>query len=94
MYNSMSETYSFWCFIYNIILDVVPVKKSALKYGYGNGTILLDDLDCRGNENHLLVCQRDKHNIAEHDCMHSEAAGVKCGGKEYSSSRTSSSGPL
>ncbi len=61
--------------------DLIPVKKSALLYGRGNGTILLDDLDCRGSEMNLLQCKSDIHKNARHDCTHEEDAGVKCGGK-------------
>ena len=46
-------------------------------FGQGSGQILLDDLQCTGREASLLECS---HNgINEHNCGHSEDAGVTCG---------------
>lgn len=49
-------------------------------YGNGTGDIVLDDLDCNSTESTLLDCQEDKNNRNNHDCTHSEDAGVRCGG--------------
>ncbi|XP_031562352.1 deleted in malignant brain tumors 1 protein-like [Actinia tenebrosa] len=43
----------------------------------GRGPILLDDVHCRANENTLADCR--KPGWGQHDCGHSEDAGVKCG---------------
>ena len=47
-------------------------------YGPGNGTILLDDLECLGNESNLFECGQK---AGSHDCTHDEDAAVICMGK-------------
>lgn len=47
-------------------------------YGHGNGTILLDDLECLGSESNLFECGKKS---GSHDCTHQEDAAVVCGGK-------------
>ena len=42
----------------------------------GTGFILLDNVQCTGNESSLSQCPHD--GIGIHDCDHSEDAGVKC----------------
>ena len=49
-------------------------------FGEGNGSILLDNLVCEGDESSLLNCASDVA-IGYSDCQHSEDAGVKCEGK-------------
>ena len=61
---------------------VVPVRNATSQYGEGNGTILLDDLACKGNESNLLQCPTG--GPKQHTCDHSEIAGVKCGGMHVS----------
>lgn len=55
----------------------LPVK--AAFYGEGNGSILLDDVVCSGNEGNLLECTHSS--LFQNNCQHSEDAGVKCQGK-------------
>ncbi|XP_071476516.1 scavenger receptor cysteine-rich domain-containing group B protein-like [Diadema antillarum] len=45
-------------------------------YGPGDGTILLDDVRCTGDEPSLLDCQHRP--LGEHNCSPSEDAGVVC----------------
>ena len=41
-----------------------------------SGPILLDEVQCTGNENILSECPHAE--ISNHDCTHFEDAGVKC----------------
>ena len=49
-------------------------------YGQGNGFILLDNMECTGTEERLIDCPHQGFN--QHDCRHSEDAGVLCQCKE------------
>ena len=53
----------------------LPVSGRDSVYGQGNGTILLDDLECLGNETNLFKCGRKS---GSHDCTHQEDAAVVC----------------
>ena len=46
--------------------------------GGENGDIFLDNVVCRGTESSLLECRTNP--IGQHNCNHSEDAGVKCEG--------------
>ena len=45
-------------------------------FGEGQGPILLDDLQCIGNENSLLSCPN--RGVGIHNCTHARDAGVVC----------------
>ena len=44
----------------------------------GSGTIWLDNLRCSGSETNILTCPRNS--LGNHNCRHSEDAGVRCYG--------------
>ena len=48
----------------------------------GEGHIFLDEVTCQGNESSLLECKVSS--IGEHNCDHTEDAGVRCGGMRSS----------
>ena len=43
----------------------------------GTGSIVLDDLNCAGNETGLFRCSSPTP-VGTHNCGHSEDAGVRC----------------
>ncbi|KAK7492486.1 hypothetical protein BaRGS_00016359, partial [Batillaria attramentaria] len=53
-----------------------PAVWGEAHYGRGNGTILLDDVTCRGNESSILDCQH--RGLGVSNCHHSEDVGVDC----------------
>ena len=52
-----------------------------------NLSILLDNLVCNGQESTLLECVHNP--VGEHNCDHSEDAGVRCEGKDEGASDNS-----
>ena len=46
--------------------------------GHGGGLILLDRVNCRGDEQHIVDCGITQDNWAHHTCSHAQDAGVQC----------------
>ena len=62
--------------ISNLVLDPLPHRGAF--FGTGSGPIFLDNVVCRGTESSLLQCNTNP--IRQHNCNHSEDAGVRCEG--------------
>ena len=61
-----------------MFLSVGSVALGGGFFGSGSGGIFVDNVVCRGTESSLLEC---RHNtIGQHNCDHSEDAGVRCDG--------------
>eukprot|EP00745_Piridium_sociabile_P017596 TRINITY_DN26383_c0_g1_i10.p2 TRINITY_DN26383_c0_g1~~TRINITY_DN26383_c0_g1_i10.p2 ORF type:complete len:134 (-),score=18.91 TRINITY_DN26383_c0_g1_i10:164-565(-) len=60
-----------------------PSIRSTSFFGAGNSTqpILLDNVECTGNESNLLDCQHNPIGVG--NCSHSEDVGVVCGSGEF-----------
>ena len=56
-------------------INVLQATSSA-SFGQGTGTIWLDNVQCRGNETRIENCPNS--GWGEHNCAHSEDAGVVC----------------
>ena len=63
-------------FNYYMTLDSLPLHGAF--FGSGLGPIFLDNVVCRGTESSLLECRTNP--ISQHNCDHSEDAGVRCNG--------------
>ena len=71
------------CLRFYFMWSVYPSPKASLPrrgayYGSGLGSIFLDNVVCQGTESSLLECATNL--IGEHNCDHSEDAGVRCEG--------------
>ena len=49
------------------------------EFGTGNRTILIDGVDCSGNETSLLDCPSEGY--YRYNCLHDQTVGVQCSGK-------------
>ena len=57
------------------------IAKSNAYFGQGSESILLDNVQCTGNETSIFSCSHNS--IGSHDCDHHEDAGVVCVEGEY-----------
>ena len=53
------------------------LKRAAFGEADGSVQILLDDVECQGQERSLLDCKRSR--VGKHNCSHAEDVGVICG---------------
>ena len=63
---------------YCLLLSAGSLALDGAYFGSGNGDIHLDDVVCNGTESSLLQCRTNS--IGQHNCDHSEDAGVRCEG--------------
>ena len=56
------------------IIYIGATSFSSARFGQGRGAIVMDDVDCTGSEKILMNCTF----TVNHDCGHSEDAGVRC----------------
>ena len=62
------------------VLDAEALEPTDFVYNKVSGNILLDEVNCTGEESQLLECG---HNgIGDHDCSHYQDAGVRCTGSQ------------
>ena len=59
------------------MLHIGAVARTNAFFGRGTGPIVVDDARCSGSESSLLAC----HHTSNHNCGHSEDAGVICPGR-------------
>jgi len=52
------------------------IAYSRAEFGQGTGDIILDNLQCRGNESNIFDCPHNGE--TNHNCAHSEDAGIFC----------------
>ena len=76
LYCNIAKSLIFVCLV-NICTAPVAIKE----FGGGDGPIHLDEVQCTGSESSVLQCPQNE--IGNHDCAHSEDAGVRCLTGEY-----------
>ena len=59
-----------------MITTIAAEALSFAQFGQGSGPIVLDNIDCHGDELSILECDFDPDTS---DCTHFEDAGIRCG---------------
>ena len=57
------------------------IARGSAYFGQGSGSILLDNVQCTGNETSIFSCSHNS--IGSHNCDHRKDAGVVCLEGEY-----------
>ena len=57
-----------------IICSLAGIAYRKAYFGRGNGSIVMDNVQCNGTEEKLVDCLH----ASEHNCDHYEDAGVRC----------------
>ena len=57
------------------------IAKRGAYFGQGSGSIILDDVQCTGNEVSIFSCSYNSN--GSHNCVHKEDAGVVCFEGQY-----------
>ena len=62
--------------LYRVIMFFLIASSAVSKahFGQGSGPIVMDNVDCTGNEQSLIDCTH----TTDHNCHHFEDAGVVC----------------
>ena len=81
MLNYSSSGKYIYSIYYVIVLYSGAIARGNAYFGQGNGSILLDNVHCIGNEVSIFSCSHNS--IGSHDCSHSDDAGVVCLKGEY-----------
>ena len=59
-------------------------ERVSLRHGEGTGSILMDDVNCVGNETSLDQCTWSGHpDLGAHNCGHSEDQGLACSSQPW-----------
>jgi len=67
---------TFFCILRHFCCSNLGIALNVNRYGQGTGDILLDDVNCVGNETSLGDCQHA--GWGEHNCAHHEDVSVMC----------------
>lgn len=78
MLDNQSYT-QFWGFFFKFISMIFRTAKSYSNahFGQGNGNIIMDDVQCGGNESSIFSCPFN--GWFNHNCHATEDSGVSCG---------------
>lgn len=58
-----------------------PIIYKSAYFGEGNGSILLDDIDCFGHESEISLCTNGGWGMTK--CQHGDDVGINCGNYMY-----------